>query len=342
MTNKLADDKKISKKEKDERKKEEFTTAQDVKEEENEIFDDFFDQQNDFFAASSTISPVVFKGSPGPGFFSSPRPYYDNDGRQVSFTSPNPFGGPGDRSGGRPSFNNIGAHIDLGPQKPQIPLDQSFFNPSSTVSNKIFIGSLDETTTPLTTEPSSPSTTTGTVEEIKTEAPTVVTPKRNFPSFPIRGGGDSLSFKPKLDFSRKTKSSFKFGRQPAEAQDHDGDEKEEKVTEQSDIASTVQSTTTTSKPETSSKRFFVDLTGGKVPRVKSNLLFNKRKRPNKERFRLKLEKLQQKAATESSSSTSPSTSSTSPSTSTAESVTEDQTPASQFKLKSKYKPSNRI
>ena len=190
---------------------------------------------------------------------------------------------------------------------------------------------MDETTTPLTTEPSSPSTTTGTVEEIKTETPTVVTPKRNFPSFPIRGGGDSLSFKPKLDFSRKTKSSFKFGRQPAEAQDHDGDEKEENVTEQSDIASTEQSTTTTSKPETSSKRFFVDLTGGKVPRVKSNLLFNKRKRPNKERFRLKLEKLQQKAATESSSSTSPSTS-------TAESVTEVQTPASQFKLKSKKKP----
>ena len=58
-------------------------TTQAVKEEENEIFDDFFDHENDFFAASSTISPVVFKGSPGPGFFSSPRPFYDNEGNQV-------------------------------------------------------------------------------------------------------------------------------------------------------------------------------------------------------------------------------------------------------------------
>ena len=61
----------------------EATTTQAVKVEENEIFDDFFDHENDFFAASSTISPVVFKGSPGPGFFSSPRPFYDNEGNQV-------------------------------------------------------------------------------------------------------------------------------------------------------------------------------------------------------------------------------------------------------------------
>ena len=59
---------------------EEITTKA-FEEAENEIFDDFFDQQNDFFAASSTVSPVVFKGSPGPGFFSSPRPFFDNDGK---------------------------------------------------------------------------------------------------------------------------------------------------------------------------------------------------------------------------------------------------------------------
>ena len=60
------------------------TTTQHREEEENEIFDDFFDHQNDFFVASSTISPVVFKGSPGPGFFSSPQPFFGGDGHQVS------------------------------------------------------------------------------------------------------------------------------------------------------------------------------------------------------------------------------------------------------------------
>ena len=59
------------------------TTTQRREEEENEIFDDFFDHQNDFFVASSTISPVVFKGSPGPGFFSSPQPFFGSDGQQV-------------------------------------------------------------------------------------------------------------------------------------------------------------------------------------------------------------------------------------------------------------------
>ena len=62
------------------------TTTQPVQEEENEIFDDFFDHQNDFFAASSTISPVVFKGTPGPGFFSSPQPFFGNEGQQVRRT----------------------------------------------------------------------------------------------------------------------------------------------------------------------------------------------------------------------------------------------------------------
>ena len=67
-------------------RKEEIS-APAVEEEENEIFDDFFDHQNDFFAASSTVSPVVFKGSPGPGFFSSPRPFYDDGGHQVGTRS---------------------------------------------------------------------------------------------------------------------------------------------------------------------------------------------------------------------------------------------------------------
>merc|ERR1719480_167954 len=46
--------------------------------------------------------------------------------------------------------------------------------------------------------------------------------------------------------------------------------------------------------------FFVDLTGGRrLPRVKSNQLFNKRKRPDKERFRLKLAQLKATASTAS-------------------------------------------
>ena len=209
---------------------------------------------------------------------------------QVSFT-PSPFGRPGGPVG-RPSFNNIGAHIDLGPQKPQniLPQEQLFFNPSSTQSNKIFIGSENEVTTTTTSSPT-------TSEEIKTETPAPTTPKRSFPSFPIRG--DSLSFKPKLDFSRKTKSTFKFGRQQKSQENVDSEEQDEIVTEQSDVASTEQSST--SQPETSSKKkFFVDLTGGRrLPRVKSNQLFNKRKRPDKERFRLKLAQLKATASTAS-------------------------------------------
>ena len=166
-----------------------------------------------------------------------------------------------------------------------------FFNPSTTVSNKIVIGAEDvDLTTP---PPSAASPTTASSEDLVTAAPPLapaVTPQRNFPSFPIRGDTSDL-FKPKLDFSRKTKSSFKFSRQP---ETPDVEEKEESVTEQSDIAPTEQSVT---EPETTSKRFFVDLTGGRSPRVKSNQLFNKRKRPDKERFRLKLAQLQATATT---------------------------------------------
>ena len=163
-----------------------------------------------------------------------------------------------------------------------------FFNPSTTVSNKIVIGAED---VDLTT--AAPPTTASS-EDTATAAPALapaVTPQRNFPSFPIRGDTSDL-FKPKLDFSRKTKSSFKFSRQP---ETPDVEEKEESVTEQSDIAPVTEQSVT--EPETTSKRFFVDLTGGRSPRVKSNQLFNKRKRPDKERFRLKLAQLQATATT---------------------------------------------
>ena len=110
-------------------------------------FNDFFDQENDLFIASSTVSSVVFKGSPTPGigFFSSPNPWNDE---KVVGASPSPWG---HNSGGRPSFNNIGAHIDLGPKRKILEPEQLHFL-SSTVSNRIFIGSGDtdvSTTTPL-------------------------------------------------------------------------------------------------------------------------------------------------------------------------------------------------
>ena len=111
---------------------------------------------------------------------------------QVSFTSPNPFGP--SPAGGRPSFNNIGAHIDLGPQKPA---DQLLFI-SSTVSNKIVIGSEEEPTTPLPSLPTRP-------------AKIDFSSGRNFPSFPIRGDG-APSIKSKLDFSRRNKPTFKFAK----------------------------------------------------------------------------------------------------------------------------------
>ena len=47
-------------------------------------FEDFFDSGNDLFVASSTVSPVVFKGSPTPGgWASSPAPNFDGSGVQV-------------------------------------------------------------------------------------------------------------------------------------------------------------------------------------------------------------------------------------------------------------------
>ena len=49
-------------------------------------FEDFFDSGNDLFVASSTVSPVVFKGSPTPGgWASSPAPNFDGSGVQVVY-----------------------------------------------------------------------------------------------------------------------------------------------------------------------------------------------------------------------------------------------------------------
>jgi len=249
-------------------------------EEENEIFDDFFDQQNDLFVASSTVSSVVFKGSPGPGFFSSPRPNFDGHGSQVSFTSPNPFGQSG--PSGRPSFNNIGAHIDLGPKKQQKILEpEQLFFISSTVSNKIFIGSEEETTT------SSPNQ----KKKFKSKlANNVNAPKRNFPSFPIRGGSGGFPFKPKPAFSRRNKSPFKFGKsvKKSEKIDISLDEDQSMETTETVISSTELSTTTTTEAAENKLSFPRNKFQRKSPRVKSNLLFNRKNRPSKNRFAKKL------------------------------------------------------
>ena len=127
---------------------------------ESDIFEDLFEQQDDLIVASSTVSSVVFKGSPTPyfGLFSSPGSAFDSESG-VFVASP------------RPSFNNIGNDIDLGPKKFLSPNGQVFV--TSTQSNKIFIGS-SEDPTPFSALPA--------------------LDKRTFPSFPIRGKSGSLSF----------------------------------------------------------------------------------------------------------------------------------------------------
>lgn len=250
-------------------------------EKENEIFDDFFDQQNDLFVASSTVSSVVFKGSPGPGFFSSPRPNFDSHGSQVSFTSPSPFGSGG--PSGRPSFSNIGAHIDLGPQKPQKILEpEELFFISSTVSNKIFIGSEEETTTPAPILKDEGNTGIKIVKDFKSS-------NRNFPSFPIRGGAGGFPFKPKPDFSRRNKSPFRFGKNAKKKEEilESVEESESEETTESIISSTETTTTTT---ESAPVKLSIPLKkfNRKSPRVKSNLLFNRKNRPAKNRFAQKL------------------------------------------------------
>jgi len=260
-------------------KKEETTEAL---EEENEIFDDFFDQENDLFIASSTVSPVVFKGSPGPGFFSSPRPNFDSHGSQVSFTSPNPFG-PGGPSG-RPSFNNIGAHIDLGPQKPQKILEpEQLFFISSTVSNKIFIGSEEETTTPSSVKKNE-------AKDKIIKVPDFKALNRNFPSFPIRGGAGGFPFKPKPDFSRRNKSPFRFGKNSENIETPEEVSEDAPVEEISSTEATTTTTTTTTESIKSQVKLSIPIKkfNRKSPRVKSNLLFNRKNRPVKNRFAQKL------------------------------------------------------
>ena len=140
--------------------------------EEEDIFEDLF-EQDDLIVSSSTVSSVVFKGSPSPapfGFFSSPSPNFDQ-GSGVFVASP------------RPSFSNIGNDIDLGPKKFLSP-DQFVFV-TSTQSNKIFIGSSEE--------PSAPAAPAAPV--LNSEE------KRTFPSFPIRGKSLSFPFRPKPSFA---------------------------------------------------------------------------------------------------------------------------------------------
>ncbi len=153
----------------------EETTTQvpvtDKESEEAEIFEELFESNNDLIVASSTVSSVVFKGTPTPGpfgFFSSPSSVFDS-GNGVFIGSP------------RPQFNNIGNQIDLGPKK--------FFSGNSvfvtsTESNKIFIGRQDSNE-----DDNKPEITAPTVEENK----------RQFPSFPSRGklGALSFPFRPK-------------------------------------------------------------------------------------------------------------------------------------------------
>jgi len=233
-------------------------------------FEDFFDSENDLFVASSTVSSVVFKGSPTPGgWASSPAPNFDGSGVQVSFSSPSPYGfGPS----GRPSFNNIGAHVDLGPKKKILAPEQLFFI-SSTMSNKIFIGDPEEDTV---TEP------TVVVDDAKNDENEDEEEDKSssrFSSFPIRGlntlAGPKGSSNGLLPFRPRKSPFLHFGR------NHKKTKKEEEKTEAPalDLEEEEEEgalTTVTEKPEETSTRAFKPVTR-KGPRVKSNLLFNRRK-----------------------------------------------------------------
>ena len=195
----------------------------------SDSFKDLFEEEeeeeedDDLIVSSSTVSAVVFKGSPTPspfGFFSSPQPDWDGPSRAS-------IGGGGFAGSPRPTFNNIGNDINLGPEKKPsrfLPLDQLFFV-SSTQSNKIVIGALDEVSDEKEDEEEveedeesteeedeeeeeeeelfttrAVSTTTTTPAPTTTAAASAEAAKRPspFPSFPIRGkllaGGAGLSF----------------------------------------------------------------------------------------------------------------------------------------------------
>ena len=208
---------------------------------------------------------------------------------------------------------------------------------SSTVSNKIVIGAEEEITTTTAAPPPAGSE--------KTEPALIdFSPGRSFPSFPIRGD-DSPSIKPKLDFSRRNKAAFKFGKStPVNEKEEVEEEREENVSEQNEFSSTAEqlSTTTTTPAEAVSKTQFVvtkTQPRGKFPRVKSNLLFN---RKNKERFRLKLAQLSGRKSTTTTTTTTTTTSdlgpsSTSPPASEIPATTKGSlfTPRKKFNLRKK-------
>jgi hypothetical protein len=221
------------------------TTTTNASDEVADDFVDFFDSENDLFVASSTVSSVVFKGSPTPGgWASSPAPnLYDESGAQVSFSSPSPYGfGPS----GRPSFNNIGAHVDLGPKKKILDPDQLFFI-SSTVSNKIFIGEPEEAVTPPSPRE----------EQSKASS--------RFSSFPIRGlntVGDRGAAGPAsgLPFRPRKSPFLHFGRDL-----------------EAPTTPTLPEDTTDSATDPTPSETTTRTVAKKAPRVKSNLLFNRRK-----------------------------------------------------------------
>merc|ERR1712183_912879 len=147
-------------------------------------------------------------------------------------------------------------------------MGQLFFI-SSTMSNKIFIGDPEEETV---NEP------TVVVDDAKDEEEEDKSSSR-FSSFPIRGlntlagpKGSSnglLPFRPRkspfLHFGRNYKKAIKKEEEKTEAPALDLEEEEESV-----------GTTVTEKPAETSTRAFKPVTR-KGPRVKSNLLFNRRK-----------------------------------------------------------------
>jgi hypothetical protein len=224
------------------------TAATTTSESFKDLFEEEEEEEDDLIVSSSTVSSVVFRGSPTPspfGFFSSPQPDWDGP-------SKNSLGGGGFAGSPRPSFTNIGNHIDLGVDKKPariLPLDQLFFV-SSTQSNKIVIGSEDGEEDEEDSKEEEEESSDDTEEEPMTTTPTVPTTsipstteaaKRpsTFPSFPIRGkllGGAGLPF----PFRQS-----KFGKGPAV-------ESEEKLAAEVTSSPTTTTTASTAASEQSS------------------------------------------------------------------------------------------
>ena len=217
------------------------TAAPVVPKQEADIFEDLFESNNDLIVSSSTVSSVVFRGSPTPSFGLAS---FDSDSG-IFKVSP------------RPTFNNIGKDIDLGPNKFFSPNENVFV--TSTESNKIFIGSTEESSTPQPTQPT----------------------RTSFPSFPVRpkSGSITFPFRPKQSFFPSR--PVNLGRTEAEPLTEETTAPEATETTEAEHTATVSTSTSTDSTSTTqlttSKQPFKFRNFNRNPKVSFSALFKRPK-----------------------------------------------------------------